>query len=666
MPVRLISAEQVRSLLNLERTLAVVEDAFAQHARGQTVTPPVLCLPVTTQRGEIDAKICYMDGLGIAGGKVVSFYEGNAAKGLPSVLGTILLFDGATGELLAVMDGGYITRLRTGALGALSAKYLARAGAQLVAVIGAGTQARIQLEALKLVKPGISQVRAFCRTPANTQAYAKEMQEKLGIPVHVVASVREAVDGAEIIITATSASEPLVKDDWVKPGTHIVDIGADGEGMQELDPALFKRARAFCDSLTQCAAIGELQHPLKAGILTRDQVTEIGNVIIGAAPGRQRDDEITIFDSTGVAIQDLATWHLVYQLAEAADIGSVVELTSSSPRPTMRYLGETLDHLACSTMAFQDWPRHAQLPTFYQAARQLAEGDPISWRMGKALLKATVSHKTVLVATGEYEPNEFKHGESDGPVGIAVLARVLVKLGCRVVLVCDPHLFDVHRAVIDQFVGAPLEQVAFPGGTDFDYKALAAKILEQYNPAALIACEKLSRNSADEYHAASGVNCSTHENRVDHLFDLAFEQGRLTLGFGDHGNEIGFGNIREAAREISPWGKKCQCPCGQGIIATTKTTYLLPGTVSNWGAIAVANMLAALSKRPDLVHTEGRQRWLQELLLERQVIDGAFRRVSRSVDSVEGDVDLAVVKVMEAATARILTTKAAYLAQTLK
>jgi ornithine cyclodeaminase/alanine dehydrogenase len=667
MPVRLISAEQVRSLLNLERTIEVVEDAFAQYARGQTVTPPVLCLPVAAQRGEIDAKICYMDGLGIAGGKVVSFYEGNAAKGLPSVLGTILLFDGTTGELLAVMDGGYITRLRTGALGALSVKYLARADAKLVAVIGAGTQARIQLEALKLVKPGIGQVRAFSRTPANTQAYAKEMQEKLGIPVHVVSSVREAVEGADIIITATNASEPLVKEAWVSAGTHIVDIGADGEGMQELDPALFKRARAFCDSLAQCAAIGELQHPLKAGILTREQVTEIGNVLIGAAPGRQRDDEITIFDSTGVAIQDLATGHLVYQLAEAADIGTVVELTSnSSPRLTLRYLGETLDHLACSTMAFQDWPRHAQLPTFYQAARQLAEGDPISWRMGKALLKALVSNKTVLVATGEYEPNEFKHGESDGPVGIAVLARVLVKLGCRVVLVCDPHLFDVHRSVVDQFVGAPLEYVAFPGSTDFDYKALAARILEQCNPAALIACEKLSRNSVGEYHAASGMNCSTHENRVDYLFDLAFEQGRLTLGFGDHGNEIGFGSIREAALEISPWGKKCQCPCGQGIIATTQTTYLLPATVSNWGAIAVANMLAALTNRPDLVHTEGRQRWLQELLLEYQVIDGAFRRVSRSVDSVEGDVDLAIVKVMEAATARILATKAAYLARVLK
>ncbi len=326
----------------------------------------------------------------------------------------------------------------------------------------------------------------------------------------------------------------------------------------------------------------------------------------------------------------------------------------------MYYLGETLDHLACSMMAFQDWPPREQLTTFYQAARQQTKGDPISWRMGKALLKAIKSKETVIVATGEYGPNDFKHGESDGPVGIAVLSRALVNLGCRVVFVCDPHLFDVHRAIVDHFAGAPLEYVSFPGGTDFDYQALAAEILERFDPAALISCEKLGRNSAGQYHSAFGKNCSTHENRVDYLFDLAHEQGRLTLGFGDQGNEIGFGNIRQAAMEVAPWGRTCQCPCGQGIIATTKTTYLFPSTVSNWGAIAVANMLAALTNRPDLVHTEGRQRWLQELLLENEVIDGALARVSRSVDSIDGDVDLALVKMMEAATSRSLTTKAAY------
>jgi hypothetical protein len=327
---------------------------------------------------------------------------------------------------------------------------------------------------------------------------------------------------------------------------------------------------------------------------------------------------------------------------------------------TLRYLGETLDHLACTMMAFQDWPPQQQLTAFYQAARQQAGGDPITWCMGKALLEATAGNKTVIVTTGEYEPGEFKHGESDGPVGIAVLSCILVKLGCRAVFISDPRLFAVHRAIADQFVGAPLEYVSFPGGTDFDYQTLAVDILEQFNPAALIACEKLARNSAGEYHDASGRNCSTHENRVDYLFDLAYEQGRLTLGFGDHGNEIGFGTIRDAAIEVSPWGRRCKCPCGQGIIGTTKTTYLLPTTVSNWGAIAVANMLAALASRPDLVHTEGRHRWLQEIVLDNDVVDGALLCVSRSVDSIDGDVDLALIKLMEAATSRSLTTKEAY------
>jgi len=658
MTVRLISKQEVASLLSLEKTIEAVEDAFTEYAQGKAVTPPVLCLPVPSQRGEVDVKFCYMDGLAMAGGKIVSFYEGNADKGLPSVMGTIVLLDGSTGELLAVMDGGYITTARTGALGALSAKYLARRNSREVGVVGSGTQARIQVEALKLVLPEISSVRVFSRTQANREAYAEEMQAKLGIPVRAVGSVREAVEGADILITTTNAYEPLVKDSWLKPGVHIIDIGADGEGMQELDPLIFGRARAFCDSLDQCAVIGELQHPLKARIITREQITQIGDVIIGKAPGRQNEHEITVFDSTGVAIQDLAVGHLVYQEAEAAGIGVVVELSDrASSRPTMRYLGDTLDNLACTTMGFEDWPPRDELTAFYQAARQQTDGDPISWRMGQALLQAIATKKTVIVVTGEYEAGEFERGETDGPVGIAVLARILAKLGCRVVFVCDPRLFDVHRAIVDQFVSAPLEYVSFPGGSDLAYEALAAQILEHYDPAALIACEKLSRNIAGEYHNADGRSCSADENRVDYLFDLAYTQGRLTIGFGDHGNEIGFGSIYDTVMEVSPWGRTCRCPCEQGIVAMTKTTYLLPATVSNWGAMALANMLAALTSRPDLVHTEGRQRWLQELLLEQEVIDGALLTVSRTVDSIDGDVDLAVARIMEAATSRSLSTR---------
>lgn len=328
MSVRLISNKEITSLLSLGKTIEVVEKVFAEYAYGRTVTPPVLTLPVISQRGEINVKICYVDDLQVAGGKVVSFYEGNAEKGLPSVMGTILLFNGETGELFALMDGGYITTARTGALGALSAKYLAREDAKIVGVIGAGTQARIQLEALKLVKPQINEIRVFSRTQTNTQRYADEMKSKLGIPVQVVGSVREAVEGTSIIITATNAYEPLVNDDWLSPGVHIIDIGADGEGMQELDPEIFSRARTFCDSLDQCAVIGELQHPLEARIITREQVTEIGDVIIGKAPGRLHDDEITVFDSTGVAIQDVAVGYLVYQLAEMADVGTVFELST--------------------------------------------------------------------------------------------------------------------------------------------------------------------------------------------------------------------------------------------------------------------------------------------------------------------------------------------------
>jgi hypothetical protein len=326
----------------------------------------------------------------------------------------------------------------------------------------------------------------------------------------------------------------------------------------------------------------------------------------------------------------------------------------------MRYLGNSLDHLACSAMGFRDWPPRNELSNFYQAARGQTNGDPISWRMGLSLLQAIATNKTVLVTTGEYEQKAFERGETDGPVGIAVLSRTLTRLGCNVVFVSDPRLLEIHRAVVDSFVGTSLEYAEFSGGEDFDYRALAASIIEKFDPSVLIACEKLGRNSAGEYHDASGRNCSADENRVDYLFDLAYEQQRLTLAFGDRGNEIGFGSIVKVARAISPFGRTCNCPCKQGIIATTKTTYLLPSTVSNWGAIALADMLAALSDRPDLVHTAGRQRWLQDLLLEHAVIDGVLLSVTRSVDSIEGDVDLAIVKIMEASTMRSLTTRDVY------
>lgn len=323
----------------------------------------------------------------------------------------------------------------------------------------------------------------------------------------------------------------------------------------------------------------------------------------------------------------------------------------------MRYLGETLDNLACVMMGLRDWPPRDELIRCYQAARQHARGAPITYQMGKALLQAIANNKTVILVTGEYERGLFDKGESDGPVGIAAIASVLHKLGARLVFVCDPHLFDVHRAIVDCFMGTSLEYVPFPGGAETDYELLATEILEKYNPSAIIACEKLGRNIVGEYHNADGRNCSADENRVDYLFDLAYEQGCLTIAFGDHGNEIGYGIIRDVAVDASPWGRNCRCSCDSGIIAVTKVTYLLPTTVSNWGAIALADMLAALSGRVEWVHTEECQRRLQELILENEVIDGAFLRVSRSVDGIDGDVDLAVVKVMEAATTRSLMTQ---------
>ena len=325
MSVLLISRTEVEELLTIEKAIDVVESAFVEYARGESVTPPVLSLPIVAHEGGIDFKMCYLHRQGIAGGKAVSFFANNAALGLPSVMGTALLFDGKTGALLSIMDGGYLTTVRTGALGAIAAKYLANKDAKVVGVIGSGTQARIQLVALTHVR-AVSETRVYSRSPEHSARYAQEMSTELNVPVQAVDSASRAVDGADIIITATNAHEPLVRKESLKAGAHITAIGADGEGMQELDPGIFHVARTFCDSLPQCKVIGELQHPFAKGIISDKDVVEIGDVIAGKAEGRKNDQEITVFDSTGVAIQDLAAEYLVYTLAEERGVGTVVEI----------------------------------------------------------------------------------------------------------------------------------------------------------------------------------------------------------------------------------------------------------------------------------------------------------------------------------------------------
>jgi alanine dehydrogenase len=215
-----------------------------------------------------------------------------------------------------------ITGLRTGASGAVSVKALARKNARRIASIGTGNQARMQIRAINEVMK-IEEIHAWSRTPDTLSKYKTDIEGEFGIPVIVASSKKEAVEQADILITTTRGKGELVEADWVKPGTHIVAIGTDQRGKQELDPELFRNAKIVVDSIAQCTEKGETWHPLNKNIIVKDDIhAEIGEVLLGRKPGRESDEEITIFDSTGMAIQDNTTASKIYHNAIESNVGT--------------------------------------------------------------------------------------------------------------------------------------------------------------------------------------------------------------------------------------------------------------------------------------------------------------------------------------------------------
>jgi alanine dehydrogenase len=243
----------------------------------------------------------------------------------------IVLNDPETALELADMDGTYITNYRTGAAGGLAARYLSRPESTTLGVIGAGVQARMQVAAVCKVR-GISLVTIYNRTPARAQILKEELASRYDIQVAVTEDPQEAVAGKDIIVTTTASKEPLVQADWISPGTHINAIGADAAGKQELDPAIFSRAKIFVDDWAQAHHSGEINVALTQGLVpAKNLYGSMGDVVAGKKPGRENSQEITIFDSTGLVIQDLALGKAVYQLAQEKGLGEYKEFIPGLP-----------------------------------------------------------------------------------------------------------------------------------------------------------------------------------------------------------------------------------------------------------------------------------------------------------------------------------------------
>ena len=324
--MRVFSRRDVLDLLSLTDCIAAVENAFRLHAEGRTLGPGVLGVPAGRGGFHIKAAGLLGERSWFAAKTNANFPENPQRFGLPTIRGTVVLADAETGEPLAVMDSASVTALRTGAATAVAAKFLARRDSRSAAIVGCGVQGETQLAAIAAVLP-LQHVRVLDTDLARAEDLAKRAARDLGLRVEVSGDLRDALRSSDVCVTCTPSRSAFVSRDDVRPGTFVAAVGADNQGKQELEPALLASATLVVDVLDQCAEIGELQHVLAGGLMTRDQVhAELGDVVTGRRPGRTRSDEIIVFDSTGTALQDVAAAIVVYERGRAMGRGIEVKL----------------------------------------------------------------------------------------------------------------------------------------------------------------------------------------------------------------------------------------------------------------------------------------------------------------------------------------------------
>jgi ornithine cyclodeaminase/alanine dehydrogenase len=323
----LLKRRDVAALLGIEECIAAVEQVFRLQGQGKTAPPGVLGIHARDGGFHIKAGLLELDRSYFAAKTNANFPQNVKRYGLPLIQGVIVLCDGENGYPLALMDSIEITIQRTGAATAVAAKYLAKPDSKVVTVCGCGNQGRISIRALAGVLP-LEKVLAYDNDEAQARRFARELGEELRTDVEAASELEKAVRQSDICITCTPSKQPFLKRDFVSPGTFIAAVGADSPEKQELEPSLMSRNKIVVDILEQCAEFGELHHALDAGLLTRESVyAELGEVVAGTKPGRTSAEEIIIFDSTGMALQDVVAAAAVYEKAAAAGKGTLMNFS---------------------------------------------------------------------------------------------------------------------------------------------------------------------------------------------------------------------------------------------------------------------------------------------------------------------------------------------------
>jgi len=316
-----LSEDEVQSLLTMDEAIPAVEEAFREHGRGKAQMPPKSYLYYEKYDGDLRTMPAYLEELDATGVKVVNVHPANPAVGLPTVMAVVILNSPQTGAPIAMMGGTHLTNMRTGAAGAVAARYLARRSSRRVGLVGAGAQARTQL--LGLARSfEIETVIVADLSLDRARALERDAKDFLQAEYLLTTEIRDACD-CDILVTTTPSRKPLVKEEWIMDGTHINAIGADAKGKEELDPHLLQRAKVVVDDLAQASHSGEVNVPLTEGLFAPEEIyATIGEVVAGKVQGRADDEEITIFDSTGLAIQDVATATRVHQKALELELGT--------------------------------------------------------------------------------------------------------------------------------------------------------------------------------------------------------------------------------------------------------------------------------------------------------------------------------------------------------
>ncbi len=322
----ILSRSEIATALSMAECIRAVEDAFALAARARMTVPPVVHIPSSDGAFHVKSAAYRSDPYYVAV-KVNGNFPANPERhGLPTIQGAIVLSDTRTGSLLALMDSGEITALRTGAATAVAAKYLAAPSARTASVIGCGVQARVQLRMLLEVLP-LERVFAFDTDPARAQHFASDFQS-VACDVQAVTEFERSARQSDVIVTCTPSRRSFLCREHLSRGTFVAAVGADSNDKHEIDTGLLAESIVVADSIDQCAEIGELHHAIDAGLMTRDDVfAELGDIVAGTTEPAFGRDDIVVFDSTGIAIQDVAAAGLIYQRSIAHGVGTSLRLS---------------------------------------------------------------------------------------------------------------------------------------------------------------------------------------------------------------------------------------------------------------------------------------------------------------------------------------------------